>query len=307
MGETMALSTTVTRPLMRRRWGRVAMAATVAAVTMTATAAGPAPSVVSAGSPGGDDGLVIVDAGDPSDRVSLLVPPAAGSIAEVTSIETFESAAVDSASGDEVGVFDASLTSQQTVVVSDVRPNGTFVTRSRIDDAETEGSDELILGLDFTELVGMSWESVVAPNGVLLDSELVDSGRLTETARSMTGGLPGGMLALLPGTPVGTGARWTIDFSDITGDYSYDVGLVEVSADRFLVEFDYRLDATSFDGDTTVDASTVGHGDFDGSLSERLDATTRLADTSTVVADGDDIIVVITYTMVSTSRPLAAG
>lgn len=264
------------------------------------------PSVGQAGSPG-DDGLVIVDAGDPANRVNLLPLPIAGAAAEIVSVETFASSAVDDVTGEELGRFAASLDAQQTIVVMAVRSDGGFATRSRVDRAETDGDDELILGLDFTELVGMSWDSEISPDGVVVDSDLVDSGRLTETARSLTTGLATSLMALLPASPVGSGAHWTIEVDDVAGSFAYDCHLVSVDGGRFRVEFDYRIDTAGFEDDAEVRASTVGHGEFDGSLSTRLDGTTRLADSTTVTVDGDDVMVVTEYTMASVSRPLGAG
>lgn len=306
----MAMST-VTTGRRSRCWRRCVLTASLA------TACWAAPSPAGAGSPD-DDGLVIVDAGDPTNRVSLLPVPQAGAAAEIVSAETFVSSAVDE-TGEVLGEFTASLDSQQTMVVVDVRADGGFVARSRVDSADVDGDAELILGLDFAELVGLSWDSVVAPDGVVVESDLLDNGRLTDTARSLTEGLPTSLMALVPLEPVGEGARWTIEVDDFAGSYAYDCRLVAVAGGRFRVEFEYRIDTMTVQDGTEARAVTVGHGDFDGSLTSRLDGATRLADTTTVTLDADDadsdassaltdgVTMITEYTAATVSRPIGGA
>ncbi len=300
----MVMPTTVRGSAARPRWRRwgLCVSLTIGVVAV--------PSPSGAGAPD-DGGLVIIDAGDPTNRADLLPSPVAGATAEVVSAETFASSAVDDATGEVVGEFTATLDSQQTLVVLEVQADGEFVARSRVDSAEVEGAAELILGLDFRELVGMGWDSVVGPDGVVIRSDLVDSGRLTETALSLRAGLPTPLMALVPMEPVGQGARWTIELEDFSGTYSYDCRLVSVAGDRFRVEFDYRFDTTSLQDGTRARVVTEGHGDYDGSLARRLDSTYRVADRTTVTTEGgsggaltDDLTVVTEYTAATVSRPI---
>ena len=293
------------------------------------------PSLTDAATSTDDEGVTVtvVDEGDPSHRVVLVPPMTSGTVADSTTTFDIDMAMVGSGYPIDIDlVTEGEMT--RTSQVLDVAADGGFTTRETLtsfDMANTTGdgmpADPDELGLeggtttdlsplvdvplvaeytadrDLADIAPESAATVTPAQAELVD-ELADGGFGTE-----------GFGGLLPTTPVGEGAEWTVTEADSPG--GVDVG-VPVALRFTLVSLkdtDYRIEFT-VDGDmadyleaeegTEVDGEMTLTGTISGDASRPFDQRWTMDMSMDMTFTEDDIAIgvdaTIRYEHVSTTR-----
>ncbi len=266
----------------------VAAAATAAAAAL--------PAVASAGSDGDGPTIVVEDAGDQSNAITLPAPPEVGQSVQTTMAIDMDLAFDDGGTSTEVAV---GLAMDLTMEVTAVSADGGYVTLLTLDAVEItdmpDGADSSAVPCVGVE--GLQLEQTLDRAGNTLSLEPVGTGlggadmacvqQFTSTQSQSA--------VVFPAEPIGPGASWSADVvvenQGIELPVSYHYTLSDVSNGRYTIEATLDSDIDITQGGVDVTGTMAGSGTTTGAVANPLDVSSTFRVTTDMVSsiDGTDM------------------
>jgi Family of unknown function (DUF6263) len=292
-----------------RTFNRLAIG--VVAATTAATAG--VPVVASAGSDGEGPDIVVENAGDQTNAISVPAPAQVGQTAQTTIAVDMDLAVDDGGVSTDVAV---GLAMDFTMEVTDVSADGGYVTLLTLDAVEVtdmpEGADSS--GVPCFGIEGLQLEQTLDAAGNTLSIEPVGTG------------LGGGEMAcvqqfsstqsqsavIFPAEPIGPGASWTaelvVENQGIELPVSYHYVLTDVSNGRYSIETTLESEFDVTQSGVNVTGTMSGSGTTSGDPSNPLDISSTFKATTDLLSSlgGTDMVMTVDMTIDMATAPPAS-
>jgi hypothetical protein len=222
-----------------------------------------------------DDGadVVVENAGDQANAISLPAPAQIGQSAQVTLTMDMDLGMEGSGMSENVGV---GLAMTMTSEVIELTPDGGYVTLTTLDGVEVTDVPDGVSESDMpcVGVTGLQLHQTFDASGNELSTEVADESQLGPEGDACIEQLDSTQsqaAVVYPDEPIGPGAQWSADIvtenQGISVPVTYVFTLADVTDDRYTIdvsldsEFDYDDSGLSGSGTITGSGTTIGSVD----------------------------------------------